>query len=558
MMHRLLRVTVVLFLAPVFFTACNGIPDHARYIPKEAVGVVGINLRALSKKIAWNVITGSKLFKEMQARIPEKNTKDAMNSIEKSGIDFSNTLYVYIKTDTRMKGNSRVTGLVPLSDASRWEAYVKQVFPQAEIKQHGDRKEALLGRDMYVGWTRNLMIIINTMSVSTDNADEPGGANNGLNISSTMGQADVSAEMENAFSVTKENSIVDNNHFKGLELEGHDITFWLNYDQLMTQYMSGNMAEKMGVTLSNTLWKDAAFTSGFDFKKGKITGDMHYYMSADMKDAGTELGATNADKDMIERLPNQNMDMLLALHISPKGIKAVLDKTGLLGLANVGLSTQGMNVDTVLDAFTGDMAIIMNDFALHTESITDSFMGQAVIHQNQKPAGSITYVLKINKKQNFEKLFQLAKDNGLQQMGGSYIVPIDDKDSVYIMMNGEYAVASNKFANANGFLQGSFKSQKMPEATAAEILGHPWALYFDMQQFLKNIDAGISHSAHDSTMIMESKKLLNNISFTGGAFKENAFEYHLDINFMNTEENSIIELMDFGMKMNDADKIASK
>jgi len=426
------------------------------------------------------------------------------------------------------------------------------------VTQHGDRKEASLSRDMYVGWTKNLLIIINTVSVSADNSDDNGGNNPKVNVSSTMGQADVSAEMENAFSVTKENSIIDNQHFKSLELEGHDVTFWLNYDQLMTQYMSSNVAEKMGVSLSNTLWKDAAFTSGFDFVKGKITGDMRYYMSADMKDVGTELGAVNADKEMIERLPNQNMDILMAAHISPKGVKAFMDKTGLLGLANIGLSTQGMNVDNVLDAFTGDMAIVMNDFSLHTESVTDSFMGQAVIHQNQKPSLNLSYAIKINKKENFDKIFQLAKDNGLQSMGNGYAVPIDDKDSVYIQMNGQYAVASNNFANASGFLQGSFKNQKMPEAASANVLGHPWSLYLDMQQLLKNIDPGISHSAHDSAMITESKKLLNNLSFSGGSFKDNAFEYHLDINFMNTEENSIIELMDYGMKMNDADKIGSK
>jgi len=55
-------------------------------------------------------------------------------------------------------------------------------------------------------------------------------------------------------------------------------------------------------------------------------------------------------------------------------------------------------------------------------------------------------------------------------------------------------------------------------------------------------------------MIAESKKLLNNISVTGGAFRDNSFDYHLDINFMNTDENSIINLMDYGMKMSDASK----
>lgn len=93
-------------------------------------------------------------------------------------------------------------------------------------------------------------------------------------------------------------------------------------------------------------------------------------------------------------------------------------------------------------------------------------------------------------------------------------------------------------------------------AAATSLSGHPFALYLDVQQLFTNIDAGISHSAQDSAMIMESKKLLSNISLNGGEFTNNAFSYHLDINFINTEENSLIELMDYGMKINDAGKIA--
>ena len=546
-MHRISRSTIVVCLAIAFLSACNKIPDHARYIPKDAVAVISVNLKSLSKKVAWNMITGSKLFKEMQKRIPEKSTKDAMMGIENAGIDALNIFYVYVKTDVRFSGGNRVTGLVPLADEAKWEAYIKQVFPQVTVKQNGDRKEASLGLDMYVGWNKNLLVIMNTMP-ATVVADSP------ATVEHKPDPAALSAEMDKAFGVTTENSVLSNKHFSKLERDGHDMTFWLNYDQLMTQY-SGNMAEKMGMSLSGALWKDAAFTAGFDFKKGKITGDMRYFMSDDMKEIGKELGSANADKEMLERLPSQNMDMLMAIHLSPKGVKSLLDKTGLLGLVNVGLSTQGMNVDNVLDAFTGDMAFVMNDFSLHMETVTDSFMGQAVVHQNQKPSMSLSYVIKINNKANFQKIVKLAKDNGLQSMGNNYVIPIDDKDSVYIMLNDQYLIASNKYVNATGFLNGDFKSQKMTAATAKEIYDHPTAMYMDIQQLFKNIDAGINHSAHDSAMIVESKKLLNSISFSGGAFVDNAFEYHLDINFVNPDENSIIELMDYGMRMSDADKI---
>jgi hypothetical protein len=251
------------------------------------------------------------------------------------------------------------------------------------------------------------------------------------------------------------------------------------------------------------------------------------------------------------------MDMLAAIHMSPKGFKDILEKMNLLGVANLGLGAQGLSVEYVLDAFTGDMAFVMNDFSLRGENVTDTFMGQPVTHQNQKPTLSMTYVIKINKKENFKKLLDLTKEMHLQTMESGFVIPIDDKDSVYIFMNDQYLVASNKYANAHGFLDGNFKSQKLPEATSSQIMGHPWAFYFDIQQFCKNIDDGITHSRRDSFMINESKKLLNNIAFTGGNYNSGAFEYHLDVNFMNTEENSIIALMDYGMKMSEAGKTAT-
>ena len=551
-MHRHLRSTVLLFLGITLFSACSKVPDHVRYIPRDAVMAAGVNLRSLGKKVAWNVITGSKLFKEMQNRLPEKSAKNAISGIEKAGIDAANTFYVYLTTDN--KGTNRITGLVPLSSSAEWEAYVKSAFPKAKITEHGERKEASLGLDMYVGWNKNLLIIINVMRVSNhEEGADPDMESSKMHVSSSMGKVDLTAEMEKAFGVNKDNSITGDPHFNTLEAENHDLDFWLNYEQLMLQ-MGSDMAEKTGVTLSNSVWKGASVTAGFDFRKGKISGDMHYYLPTDMKDIGAEFGSANADKDMIDRLPDNNLDMLFALHLSPKGIKSVLEKMGTLGLANVTLSTQGMNVDNVLDAFTGDMAIVMNDFSLKTESVKDNFMGQEVVHQTQKPNLNVSYVIKINKKENFQKLVELAKTNGLKQLGNGFVIPLNDKDSVYIMMNDQYAVASNKLENVNAYLQGSLKSGKMPADLTGSAIDHPWVFYLDIQQMFRNIDPAISHSAKDSAMITESKKLLSNLSLTGGTFKDNAFDYHLDINFTNADENSIIAIMDYAMRMSDADR----
>ncbi len=556
-MSRTVRSAFLLLVAIILFSACNRMPDHARYIPKEAVAVAGVNLKGLGKKIAWNVITGSKLFKEMEKRMPKNNTKDAVMGIEKAGIDAMNTFYVYVKTDTRFRGGNRITLLAPLSDAGAWESYVKQVFPGTTIQERNGRKEAALGDNMYVGWSKNLLIIINVMGADQYGADTESGAPHSAS-SAAMDAVSMSAEIDNAFGVTKENSLVNDKRFTQLEAKGHDLTFWLSYEELMSQYMNGDMGERMGVAMSGTLWKDAGIAAGLDFVKGKITGDMHYYLSEDLKEIGAAMGGANADNEMLKRLPSQQMGMIMAMSLPPKAIKLILEKTGMLGLVNVGLESQGLTAENVLDAFSGDMAFVMNDFKLDAVPVTDTFMGQAVTHHNQKPSLSMTYAMKIGKKEEFQKLVNLAKQAHMQEMPNGFVLPLDDKDSVYLLMNDQYLVVSNKLPYANGFLNGDLKSQKMPAAAEKQVFGHPVAAYVDIQELFKNVDPKITQTPQDSAMVVESKKLLKDMSVSGGAFVNNAFEYHMEINFANTEENSIIQLIDYGMRISEATKLGSK
>jgi hypothetical protein len=503
--------------------------------------VTGINLRSFSKKIAWNVITGSKLYKEMQARIPEQNAKDALSGIQEAGLDFTNTIYVYLKPDNRYPDGEKMVGLVPLSDADKWEAYVKKAFPEVAINAIGDRKEARLSSGLYVGWDKHLMVAINAGTMYPGSVTPP------------MDQPTISAEIGNAFKASDENTMAGNKYFAKLEKEGHDISFFINYEQMMNQ-VNIPITGDLSMSLAGSMWKNSAFTTGLDFVKGKITADMHYYLSDEMKQIGTELGSSNADKDMIDRLPTKNMDMMVAVHLSPKGIKALLEKMNVLGPVDEGLKSQGMSADGVLDAFTGDMAFMMNDFSLQSENVVDTFMSKPIVHPEQHTNLSMTYVIKLNKKENLNKIVKLAEEFGLQKEGNGHVIPIDGTNSVHILMDNQYLVASNKMEYATGFLAGKFKEEKKPGAVSSIIKGNPWAFYFDVQQFCRDIDPAITRSREDSLMILESKKLLKDISLTGGAFKNDAFEYHLDINFLNTEENSILTLMDYSMRMTEANK----
>ncbi|MBS1687973.1 MAG: DUF4836 family protein [Bacteroidetes bacterium] len=541
-MRRYLRFIVVC-IAPVILSACHSAPDSAQYIPKDAIVVASVDVKTLTKKVAWTAITGSKLFEQMQQRMAGSNAP--VKDPSQIGVDMMNTMYMYVKTGANQR--SRVTALIPLADAGKWETYIKSTFPNATITQHGIRKEASLAKGVYVGWSPDLLIIMNLISSGNNYQAGYTTDSNGVVAQPPAAQNDLAAlqaEMENAFATTKDNSLIQNEHFKKLQSEGHDISFWLNYDQVMQQGMYGMMS---GLTLANTFWKDAALTAGFDFDRGKINGLMHYYTSADMKDLGKDLGSSDADKSMLEMLPKDNMDLLMTYHLSPKGTKSILEKAGVLGLVNIAIAQQNMDADYVLDAFTGDMALVLNDFSLQAQGIKDSSMGTS--YSSYKPVFNGLYALKINKKENFNKLLSLAKDNGLVQTGvNSYALPIGFTDSVILITDDNYAVVSNKSSNARAYLQGSYKGQKMP--AAADVYGHPFAMFMDVQQMAKAVDPSMSRSPNDATVINEGKKLLSDISVNGGAYKNDAFEYKIAVNFMNKDENSLLQLIDFATKMN--------
>lgn len=548
-MLRQARTLFIIFFAAVLLAACSKTPDNARYIPADAVAVVGINLKSLSKKIAWNLITGSKLFKEIQKRMAAENAADAVGGIENAGFDVSNTFYVYTKPDSRFYGGNLVAGLVPLADAAAWEAYVKLVFPKATITARNGRKETMLGEGMYIGWTSEILIILNASSSVTEDQNP-----NGPQVDETM----IAAEMDKAFLTPAGNNIVNNKRFAGFSKHNYDLSFWLNYGSLISGYTDNVSGELNGVSLSSASWKDAVLTTGFDFKKGKIAGDISYYLPSQMEDAAKDFGTENADKDMIARLPKENMDMLLSMHISPAGVKSMLEKTGLFGITNVGLSAQGMDVDYVLNAFTGDMAIVMNNLSLRAEPKQDEFMGQMVHHKQQKATMNMTYVVKINNADNFNKLLDMTAGMAMQKSGNDYVMALTEKDSVYLKRNKEYAVITNKHSYAAGMLDGSYKKDAMPEDISGRATRNPFAMYLDIKQLFKDVDPAISSSKNDSAMIAESKKLLDNISITGGKYADQAYKFNLEINFLNKDENSILEIIDFGMKMNEINNGKSK
>ncbi len=536
------RYTGFLFICAIalMLGACNNTSNQAKYIPKDAVVVIGIDMKALTKKVALNAITNSKLFQDIQKRLQVKaNNK----SFEDAGIDVLNTIYVYVDRD-KDADKIKIVGLIPLKDAGKLEAYLKNTFPAVSIKQNGGIQTASLGVGMYAGWNKETLVLMNMKDGYNNTMSEISSA---ASTKTEPDEATMLANIQAVFNTKKSNSIINNKRYATLEKEGHDIFLWMNYEQLMNEYMGTNMSEKLGgMAMINSFWKNAALTTGFDFVKGKVTGDMHYYIADDMAQLGKELGGVKVDDEIINKLPAQNLDVLATFHLPTKGTHDLLDKLGVLGIANLSLSQQDMDVDYILDAFTGDMAFSLNDFKM---SVAAADTGMNSIMEEHNPLSmstNYTMLLKINKKQNFEKLLGLAKP-AMHQLGNNLYSFSYAMDSVCLAYNDKYAVVSKTAADAVACLNSNGEKK---QGGAAMVYGHPAGMFVDFQQVLASISSR-SHSGPDSAMIVICKNTYQDMVMSGADFNKDNFTYHMEVNFVNKDENGLTQLLDFAMKLND-------
>lgn len=559
-MHSRLSLAVALII--ITFTSCNNVPEHTKYIPKEAMVVVGINTKELSKKLAWDAIMGSKLMDELKSKMPEG--KDAAEGLGNAGIDPLNTTYFYFTPNGATGAYNYITAIVPLSDAKKWESYLQKSFKNPQIKEVDKRKESLLEKDLFASWNEEMVIV---RKVFVAGANEQPEIDYSMIDSVQVPQVDLtepqidpvrlSADMHNVFAIQKE-SITDDKRFSKLQSDGNDITLWVNYDVLMNKLngFSGGMAG--GLALNNSLWKEAALASGFDFEKGKLDADMKYYVSDEMNEVYKKFGNKNVDKEMLDRLPTQNLGLITSYYLAPEGMKAILEKMGVLGFMSLALAESNLTVDDVFQSFSGEMVMSLNDFRAsksNAMNASDSAEGNPVQYNPIEYKMGFTFAMKLKDKERFAKLLSYVKQqNGLETIDATTYKLVGN-DSVFIGIDGDYIVIANSPSTTKAFLTGSYKSQQKSEIVQKNVYGQPFGLFMDIQSFLNGIALQDSDKGQgEKEMLEEIRKVFKDITMKGGDNKKEHFSFEGSLNFMNEEENSLLQLLNYTSNINEIKK----
>ena len=555
-MNRNHKVIALLSLcALIFFSACNKLPETAGYIPSDAMMVVGVNTKEIGKKLAWDIITGSDLFKQMMEKNRGGDSTNPLKGIDKAGIRFSSTSYFYTKTDARFDGGNRHCIVVPLDDAGKWEEYIKKAMPGHAIKDLGDYKQMMLNGECFAGWNKEVLVLINVIKKESKmpNMDSASTEQDFMNM--YMGQQAVDtvqtlAELAIGLKGNKDNSLLKDKKFAAQQKEAHDISVWVNYEAMMNKMNTGGI----DMSMMRSLWKDNILTGSVDFEDGKIVSEMKYYTSEELKAAFKDFGKDNVDKEMLDRISGKNLDMVLGAHISLNSFKGLLDKMGFTALANQALQQTGLTIDNVMNALSGDIVMAMNDFVVVKTPI-DTTYGYSE-GEDFRPDMNMVYAVKIGKKEDFNKLMSYITTQNLVTAAGpnTYVMGSPESPSMVIMTDDKYVAFSNKKENVTAWMSGKNKGDKISGAASGVVYDHPAGFFFDIKQLTSSIDKMPRSGYKDSVLFVEAKKMFDHFSFTADPFKDDHYTSRFELSFQNKSENSLLQLFDFGMKMQAANK----
>jgi hypothetical protein len=532
---------LVLLLAPalLLLASCHKVPDHAKYIPNNAKAVISVNLKALARKVAWSKITGSPLLDSLEARMKQAGGTGDLKDMEHTGVRLNTTLYAFVPGSTPASASSipAMTAILPLENAGEWEGYLKKAFPASAIVTKNDVREVRLGDNLFAAWDSEVAFMRagyrapGAYRMLPDSTEE--WAEGMPDAAKTFG------ELEGLFGIKKDESVVKDKRFTALEKDGNDVSLWVNYDAAM----EGKSPAGMMGGLGNGLWQGSAMATGFNFEKGRIHSEMRYYTPEGLKEAYAELGKGSVPESMMRKASGQGLDAMLAWNLSPKGVRIMLEKIGLLGLANLGLAAQGLNTDDVLQAFSGDMLVAVNHFTvpLRTKDSATSRMTTAT------PQFDYVVAMKLADREKFNKILSFLTGRQFLASAGSNTFMAPGSSSNVFVVEGGYLVAAKTAGQARTFISGS--GHALPKEVKDADHGGPTSIYINAQSLMNGVAPGSFKTPRELSAFNEMKKLFGSVSFGGGSFHGKYVGYEGKLELVNKEENALVQLIDFASKM---------
>jgi hypothetical protein len=308
------------------------------------------------------------------------------------------------------------------------------------------------------------------------------------------------------------------------------------------------MGSYLSMLKIGSLLKGNAVAYTLNFENGKIAVQSKTYFGEEMTKLMDKYATRTVDKDLVNRIPSQNVVGALAMNFDPAILKEFLVAAGVDGMINGLLGKQGLSVDDLVNASKGQFLVAISDVTVtKKEKVMPAFYegGEPYTYTTTEPEMNILFATSVNNKATFDKLVGMAKE----EMGSS----MEDTSKMNIKSNNEWFAVSNRNSVVEQFMAGG--NNKF--AFADKISGHPFGLYIDLQKAMK-AGASTMENAGDSAAFDASLKMWEDVVATGGEYKKGVATMEFVVNLVDKTKNSLKQLNEYGDKVFAAKQLRKK
>ena len=514
---KTLQFTCLVCLSMLLMVSCKKKNEAGKFIPGNAAAVAVFDGVSLTKKLSWEEIKQGEMFKQayLDSSLSQM-AKSVMDNPENTGLDVKNNITVFVVKDSS-GGYGAVTGII--KDAAKFKNYLTAIVKDGVTSTSG--KIQFITKDDYtLSWNEDRFYMVSEIK-GLDNNPMPGGMDFPTDTTRDMDSViipvkstmNLTAIAEKLYQIEAKNSLTENEKFGEVMSKEGDIKFWINVEALQSNSMGMAAMAMLNV---GKLTKDSYYTGVANFEDGKVVMDIMSYSGKELSALWKKHEGDDMDTKIIAQSPIKDPAVLISMNYQPKGLKALLELTGLEGFANLGATKFGFTVDDFINGQNGKMLIVIGD-------VTKDSSGK------MEPKGFFTVGIK--DKVAFAKIIAAAKkEAGMVPAGKA-----------------EYAVNDNNFAIgtpgiATAYLNGKSNNNY---TFLDRIKGGPVGGFINIDYLLNNTRSSSNPTAMDSLNVA----MWDNMIFNGGKFVDGGITQHLELNMKDKKTNALKQLNTYINKM---------
>lgn len=532
----------------ILLSSCSKVPEQSKYIPKTASVVLSVNSKEISKKLITNGITMDKLFAAVQEKDTLSEAQKFWKDIENSGLDLQANSFVSVVYG---KAQSYVTLTGGLKDADKFEAYLKKNVNNFSLQTKSDFKYILEEKsEGVIAWNKETVIYLKGIegdamqkgmpipqglpSPDSAESEEDATAQPAALVTADASSDVWVTEADHLFHLKKEETAGSIDAFNDLLKNNADLSLYVNPEPIYSA-----QAAMMPANLK-TLLADCYYTGAVNFENGKVLVDGTSYVGKDMAAIYKKYGNLEADLDMLEKYPSQNITGFLVYGFDFRMIGDIVKSTGLDGIANMGLKSSGLTLDDILNAFKGQLVFVASDFEMKQK--VSPYSGDTTM----APESKWLFSIKVGDKAAFDKVMSSPMLQGFfAKQGDKYVMTREMPGMPALSITDKLVSSASDSALLQSYLAGKGKAEGLDKSFVGKIKGNPMGAYVNFEKIMNTIpDSEIPEEG--KPLAGKFKNLLKDMTAVSKSFDGKTQKSEIVLNFKDEKTNSLVQLVNLG------------